>query len=330
MKVKVGVTEVEFNKSRELFLKTDDLECVPVPEGEEELAAAVRRLGLKHVIIGAAGYRSALYESLQPGGVIARFGVGHDGVDKDKASARGLFCTNTPGVLDDSVAEYTVLLMLSAARQFIDLAAQCKTGSWRSYVGYELKNKELAVIGCGPIGRRVARMASRGFQMTVTGCDVSEAGAERLQSEFGFSRLTLDFGEAVQEADFVSLHIPGSPANRRFLNRDRLARLPERAWLINTARGSLVDEDALYESLAGGRLAGAALDVFETEPYAPSGKYDLRALPNVIMSPHLASSTREACDAVAARCLDNIRRAEAGDYPAMDLLNGPGLRLGDR
>ncbi len=327
MKVKVGVTEVEFHKAEDIFSNVEGLECIRVPEPESELAAAIRRLGIKHVIIGAARYREALYSSLSPGSVIARFGVGHDGVDKDKASARGLFCTNTPGVLDDSVAEYTMWLILSAARQVIDLAAECKLGTWRSLVGWELKGKKLAVIGCGSIGRKVARMASSGFQMEVTGCEISDVDMERMKGEFGFSRMTKDFGDAVRDADFVSLHIPGSPANRHFLGRERLARLSEWAWLVNTARGSLIDEDALYEALDQGRIAGAALDVFENEPYAPSGKYDLRTLANVIMCPHLASSTREACDRVASRCLENIRHAEALEFEKMDLLNRDLLKI---
>ena len=321
MNVTVGITEVEFNKAKDLFLKEKGLACLPVPEAEAELAAAIISRDIKHVIIGAAKYQDALYGSLSEGSVIARFGVGHDGVDKEKASARGILCTNTPGVLDDSVAEYTMLLVLSAARQVMDLAAQCKLRIWRSHVGYEVKNKKLAVIGCGPIGRRVARIASLGFQMEVTGCEISDVDAERMNREFGFTRLTKDFGEAVREADFVSLHIPANPANYHFLNRERLAMLPERAWLINTARGALIHEDALYEALFQDKIAGAALDVFENEPYAPSGQHDLRALKNIIMLPHLASSTREACDKVAARCLENIRHAESADFQKMDLLN---------
>jgi len=321
MKVKVGITEVEFNKARDIFLNERGLECIPVPEAENELSAMVISKGIKHVIIGAARYQEALYKSLSEGSVMARFGVGHDGVNKEKASARGILCTNTPGILDDSVAEYTLLLILSAARQIVDVAPQCKMGIWRSHVGHDLKNKRLAVIGCGPIGRSVARTASLGFQMEVTGCEISDVDAERMKKEFGFSRLTKDFGEAVQDADFVSLHIPGNQANYHFLNRDRLAMLPERVWLINTARGALVDEDALYDALVSDKIAGAVLDVFEKEPYAPSGKNDLRAVKNIIMLPHLASSTREACDKIASRCLKNIRHAEALDFQKMDLLN---------
>jgi len=321
MKVKVGITDVEFNKAKDIFLKERGFECLPVPEAENELAAMVISKGIKHVIIGAAEYQDVLYKSLSEGSVIARFGVGHDGVNKEKASAYGIFCTNTPGVLDNSVAEYTISLILAAARQIIDLAVQCKKGIWRSHVGGELKSKKLAVIGCGPIGRRVARIATRGFQMEVAGSESSDVDAERMKSEFGFSRLTKDFGEAVREADFVSLHIPANPANYHFLNPDRLALLPERAWLINTARGALIDEDALYEALANGTIAGAVCDVFEREPYAPSGKYDLRTQDNIIMLPHLGSSTREACDKVAIRCLENIYYAETLDLKKMDLLN---------
>jgi phosphoglycerate dehydrogenase-like enzyme len=137
-----------------------------------------------------------------------------------------------------------------------------------------------------------------------------------------FAAITDDFQRAVADADFVSLHIPGTPENVRFIDRERLAMIPERAWLVNTARGAVVDEGALYDALAGGRLAGAALDVFEREPYQPrDDSHDLRTLSNVLLVPHIGSNTAEANRRMAERALRNIRLAEAGDTGSMDLLN---------
>jgi phosphoglycerate dehydrogenase-like enzyme len=199
-------------------------------------------------------------------------------------------------------------------------------------MGAELKGKTLAIIGCGAIGRRVAQIAVHGLGMKVIGCEVSDLDVKRMQQEFGFSTVVKSFTEAVSGVDFVSLHIPSVPETRHFLSGERLGLLPAGCWIVNTARGALVDEAALFDALAEGRIAGAALDVFEREPYLPvaPGK-DLRARANVIMTPHISSSTREACNRMAERALRNIRLAEAGKYAEMDLLNPQVLeKLGRR
>ncbi|NLE60388.1 MAG: hypothetical protein GX616_18725, partial [Planctomycetes bacterium] len=143
-----------------------------------------------------------------------------------------------------------------------------------------------------------------------------------MKTEFGFAEIGKDFGAAVAAADFVSLHIPSTAATRHFINRQRLEMIPPGAWLINTARGAVLDEAALFDALSQGRLAGAALDVFEAEPYKPvAPDKDLRKLDNVLMTPHVGSSTREACNRMAERALKNIRLAEAGRFGEMDVLN---------
>ncbi len=330
----VAVTELEFRKAEAIFIRAarEGLACSPAPAAEAALAATIRDGGLRHVIIGVETYRGELYHALGAGGVIARFGVGHDGVDKVQATARGLLCTNTPGALDDSVAEHTINLLFAAARQTVSQAARLRAGEWAPQMGSELKGKTLAIIGCGAIGRRVGRIAARGLGMNVVGCEVAKLDRQRMQREFGFVSVVNDFGAAVKEADFVSLHIPALPATRHFLNRERLRSLPARCWVVNTARGAVVDEAALFEALVGKRLAGAALDVFEREPYAPvAPDKDLRALGNVIMTPHISSSTREACDRMADRALRNIQLAETGNHHEMDLLNPEVLvKLGKR
>jgi lactate dehydrogenase-like 2-hydroxyacid dehydrogenase len=286
------------------------------------LADAVCEQGIRHVIVGVDRYVGPLYDAMETGGVIARFGVGHDGVDKDLATRKGLLCTNTPAVLDDSVAELTIALVLAAARHVPAGVAATRRREWSPKVGRELRGKRLAIIGCGSIGRRVARIASSGFGMDVTGCDVISVDMKRMRDEFGFTDVVTDFAAAVADADYVSLHIPGTPETRHLVNRERLETMPGRAWLINTARGTVVDETALFDAISEGRLAGAALDVFEREPYDPvQPDKDLRTLENVVMTPHIGSSTQEACHRMALRALRNIGLAEERRFDEMDLLN---------
>jgi phosphoglycerate dehydrogenase-like enzyme len=322
---KVLVTEPEYRKAEASFLSAPGFECLRAPEAEGDLASAIRDARASYVVVGPRTYSGALYDALPKGGVIARFGVGHDGIDKTRATAAGLFCTNTPGVLDQSVAEHTMLLVAAAARMLTGLSAGMARGAWEPAIGAELQGKTLAIIGCGGIGRSVARIASLGYGMQVVGC--SRPGVPPPAQLEHFHAVTNDFTIAVRHADFVSLHMTASRDNVHFMNRDRLAHLGERTWLINTARGSIVDEGALFEALAGGRLAGAALDVFAREPYAPAeGSGDVRSLANVILTPHVGSNTAEANRRIAERALQNIALAESRAFARMDLLNPEVLR----
>ena len=324
----VLVTEPEYRKGESCFAASGRLDCVPAPEAEEELAAYVRRSASRYVIVGNRKYSGALYDALPAGGLVARMGVGHDGIDKTRATVAGLFCTNTPNVLDRSVAEHTMLLIAAAARKLTPALASMASGTWISTAGQDLFGKRLAVVGCGGIGRAVARIATLGYGMEVVGCTRPDAPPPAAIEHF--QSVTNDFAAAVRDADFVSLHMPANRENAGFVNRDRLANMPSRAWLINTARGAVVDEAALFESLAAGHLAGAALDVFACEPYVPAqGSGDLRSLPNVVLTPHVGSNTVEANRRMAERALQNVSLAEAGEFTRMDLLNRAVLsRLG--
>jgi phosphoglycerate dehydrogenase-like enzyme len=165
--------------------------------------------------------------------------------------------------------------------------------------------------------------------MQVVGNRRSAAGAEALRSEGIFERVETDFAAAVRDADYVSLHIPATVENRRFMNRERLAMLCAHTWLINTARGAVVDETALYDALAGHRIGGAVLDVFDREPYEPADpSRDFRSLSNVILTPHIGSNTKEANYRMAERALRNIELAELGQHSGMDLLNPEVLARG--
>jgi phosphoglycerate dehydrogenase-like enzyme len=321
----VLVTDAEYGKGEACFIDRSGLECRRVPPVEHELAAAIRDAQVRYVIVGGREYTGPLYDSLPAGGVIARFGVGHDGIDKTRATARHLLCTNTPGVLDQSVAEHAMLLVAAASRKLTPALASMASGAWISPPGHDLHGKTLAIIGCGGIGRAVARIAALGYRMHVVGCTRPGAPAPATLDHFQF--VTNDFAAAVRDADFVSLHMPARPDTIRFINRERLACLSDRTWLVNTARGAVVDEAALFESLAAGRIAGAALDVFAREPYVPAeGGGDLRTLANVMLTPHVGSNTVESNRRMAERALQNIRLALAGEFDRMDLVNRDVLR----
>ncbi len=317
----VVVTEPEFRRAEQFFASTTEWRFVPAAPGEDELSEAIRQHGARHAVIGPTVYTGRLYEALPRGGVLARYGVGHDGIDKARATGAGLLCTNTPGVLHQSVAELTMLLILAAARHLPAVDGAMREGRWAPRPGVELHGKTLAIVGCGTIGQTVARIASAGFGMRTIGVRRA-AGAAKTTAGQEFHDTTDDYAAAVRGADYVSLHIPALPANSHFIDRGRLSLLPERAWLINTARGAVVDEAALYDAVANGRIAGAALDVYAIEPYEPvDPRRDLRTLPAVILLPHVGSNTADANVRMADRAVSNIRLAEAGDFAAMDLLN---------
>jgi len=303
--VVVIVTEPEFYKAEKTFAAAQAVRCIVAPGREAELADVIRRTRAHAAVVGVLPYRDGLYAVLPKGGVVARFGVGHDGIDKAAATRAGILCTNTPETLHQSVAELTMLLVLAAARHLPAVTAPLTRGQWQPRIGSEVRGRSLAVIGRGRIGTAVMQMARDGFGMNVVCAGRGD-----------------DFAIAARDADFVSLHLPANADTRHFLNRETLKLLSPNAWVINTARGSLIDESALYDALVESRIAGAALDVFEREPYQPvEPARDLRTLPNVILTPHIGSNTAEANTRMAARALRNIRLALAGDYAEMDLLN---------
>ena len=325
MSTQIIITEPEYVKAQTTFDAVNDFALTVSAPDESSVCAAVRERNAWAVVLGVERYAGELYSVLPRRGVIARFGVGHDGIDKPQATTAGLCVTNTPGVLEDAVCEHVLGLMLGLSKNLARHVTAVQRGSWEPCLGRELRGAVLAIIGCGAIGRRVARAASSGLGMRVVGFDTREA-AVPVADDHGFSSFARTFAEAVSDADYVSLHIPGTEENRHFLNPRTLAMLPARATVINTSRGIIVDEDALFEALAAKRLAGAGLDVFEAEPYTPRSRgRDLRTLANVLLTPHISSGTHEACQRVAGAVLRNLRAARAGDLQNLDLVN-PELR----
>ena len=319
MRLPIVVTEPEFVRPGTVFAARATLTCHVSPPDEASVAATIEAAGARHAIVGPRPYRDRLYDALGPGSVLARFGVGYDGLDLDRATQSGILCTNTPGVLDQSVAELSMTFIAAAARQLVPLHQSMASGAWAPVGGTELAGKTLAIIGSGRIGAATARIAS-GFSMRVIGC--RRTASETEAPPPGFDAITPDYRRAVADADFVCLLIPGSAANRHFINRERLALIPPRAWLINTARGSVVDEAALFDALSARQIAGAALDVFEREPYEPAdASRDLRTLDNVLLVPHIGSNTADANRRMSERAVRNVELGAAGRTGEMDLVN---------
>ena len=329
----VLVTDREFAKAASVFEAAEaryGLVCQSSPADEASLAGGVCEGKAAAVVVGVERYEGALYDALPAGGVLARFGVGHDSIDKTLATERKLLVTNTPGVLDNAVAEHTLWLIGALARGIPAMHATVLAEGWTPQMGQELRGKTLAVLGCGKIGGRVAEMASVGFGMKVVAFDCLPPAELHHISETTVDTFTQDLPEAVADADWVSVHLPAIEATRHLCDASFFATMKAGARFVNTSRGSLVDERALFEALASGQVAGAALDVFENEPYRPTDPaMDLRTLDNVVLTPHAASTTVEACRGMAEAALANVQAGLEKRFDDMALVNPEVLeRLG--
>jgi lactate dehydrogenase-like 2-hydroxyacid dehydrogenase len=243
---------------------------------------------------------AGLPESVRAGATIS---VGYDHIDVPAARARGLVVTNTPGVLDECTADHAMMLLLAAARRGTEYDRIMRQG-WRyrigqgDLLGVRVTGKRVGILGMGRIGRAFAQRA-RGFDMKIL---YHARNRLPLELEQG-AEYHRDFYAMLPHCDFLSIHAPGGAATNRMINAGALSLLPDGAVLVNVARGSLIDEDALYDALTSGKLFAAGLDVFREEP-----NYDMRfaALDNVVLSPHVGSASRETRDAMGFRALDNV------------------------
>lgn len=244
--------------------------------------------------------------------VLATCSVGTEHIDIAAARARGLPVTNTPDVLNECTADMAFLLLLAAARRAREYDAIMRSG-WRvgyglgEMMGVRVWGKTLGILGMGRIGRAMAARA-RGFGMRILYCNRTRLPPELEQGAEYFAELRA----MLPHCDMLSVHAPGGPETASIMNAETFALLPKGAVFVNTSRGPLVDEDALYAALTNGQLYAAGLDVFRNEP-----EYDLRFkdLPNVALAPHMGSATVETRNAMAYRALDNIAAVLAGKPP---------------
>jgi lactate dehydrogenase-like 2-hydroxyacid dehydrogenase len=239
--------------------------------------------------------------------MLANFGVGFNHIDTEAAKERGLSVSNTPDVLTEATADIAITLLLMVSRRTGEGERHVRSGAWTGWrpthmLGSQVSGKVLGLIGMGRIARAVARRAHHGFGMRVIFHDPYPPSPSEAASLGAEPRSTLD--EVLEQADFVSLHCPATPETRHLMNRERLARMRRSAYLINTARGDVVDEAALVDALADGTIAGAGLDVYEQEPRVSPA---LLKMENVVLLPHLGSATKETRVAMGMRALENLR-----------------------
>ncbi|MFM2414649.1 MAG: hypothetical protein RI911_342 [Candidatus Parcubacteria bacterium] len=246
--------------------------------------------------------------------IFANYAVGYNNINLDIARKRNIVITNTPDVLTDSVAEHTIALMLAITKRVVESDTYTRQGKYTGwgpmlFLGTELKGKTLGLLGAGRIGGRVAEIAAKGFGMKVCYYDVKQntlieqaTGAEYCPSPDG----------VLAQADVVSVHVPLLPSTQHMIDEKHLHLMKKTAYLINTARGPIVDEVALVNALKTGVIRGAALDVFEHEPQLAAG---LAELPNVVLTPHTASASETARTAMAEVAAQNIIAVLSGKAP---------------
>lgn len=329
------VTQAEYEKAQAVFAAARNLDCRPAPAEEAALAALVRETGCRCVVLGVAPYRDALYDALAAnagaqGALLIRFGFGTDSIDKALVRNKGLALVNTPVDIQTSVAELTVFLIGALMRHTPRLDETVRRGGFAPLRGRELRGKTALLIGGGKIGLKVARMLHQGFGVRMLASArspeaewIAKSGLTRaaLHETFGIESYSQDPAELLPQADIVSLHLPLTPETRNLIGARELARMKPGSVLVNASRGGIVDEAALYDALASGRLAGAASDVFTHEPYCPvAPDKDLRTLPTMVFSPHCGSNTAEANARMAASAVAQAEAFAAGEKAELCLV----------
>jgi glyoxylate reductase len=249
--------------------------------------------------------------------IVANVAVGFDNIDVDACTKRGVIATNTPGVLDETTADFAWTLLLAVARRLSEGEALARSGAWTGWnldqlCGTDVWGKTLGIVGFGRIGRAAARRAS-GFQMKVIYTDAVRAPEEVEKSVNAEFR---EMNSLLADSDFVSLHVPLLPETRGLFDASKFFRMKPGAFLINTSRGPVVDEAALVAALENKKIAGAALDVYENEPFIHPGL----KRPNVVLAPHLASASVETRTKMAVMAAENAIALFKGQRPA-NMLN---------
>jgi glyoxylate reductase len=272
--------------------------------GDVEIGALEPRADVGVLIVANESVDLDAFPSVR---LVANYGVGYDRIDVEACAARGIVVTNTPGVLDDATADLAFALILAARRQVVEgdrfVRAGDWTGSWsEGTLAEEVTGSTLGIVGLGRIGSAVARRAS-GFDLRVLYTRRLRAG-----SDLGEFR---DIDAVFEESDIVTVHAPLTPETQGLVDARRLALLKDGACFVNTARGEIVEEEALVRELVSGRIR-AGLDVFADEPNVPR---ELLDLPNVVLTPHLGSATRQTREAMTRLAVDNLLAVERGGPP---------------
>jgi lactate dehydrogenase-like 2-hydroxyacid dehydrogenase len=322
-KPKVFATHSLFDAARQILQKTCEVEYWAKPERpprEEVMRRVKDKEGL--VCLLTEKINEEFLRAAPKLRIAANVAVGFDNIDVAACTKRDVVATNTPGVLDETTADFAWTLLMAVARRLSEGEALARSGNWKNWdldqlVGTDVWGKTLGIVGFGRIGRAMARRAS-GFHMKVIYTDAMRAPADVEKA------LNADFREMnalLAESDFVSVHVPLLPETRGLFDAPKFYRMKPTAFLINTARGPVVDEAALVAALEAGKIAGAGLDVYENEPFIHPGLK--RA--NVVLAPHMASASLETRTKMACIAAENVVALFTGQRPP-NILNPEALK----
>jgi D-3-phosphoglycerate dehydrogenase len=320
-KKKIFITESMSQPGRALFKERDDIELIEFPNmiSAVDFETMLKQQAPVHgVALGGTRFGEPELEASQDMRVVTRIGVGYDAVDVAALSRRKVPLMVAGTANSPSVAEQALFMMLTLAKRAVEMHSLVKDNKWAARLGmlpYDLFGKTVLIVGFGRIGTRTAKRCLA-MEMNVLVYDPYKSAAEIKAAE---CEPVSDLDAALPRADFLSIHCPKTPETVGLFNAARLKLMKPSAYLINTARGGIVVEAALYDALVSGKLAGAGLDVFEQEP-PPSG-HSLFELPNVIMAPHVAGVTREAVDRMSVQTARNILSALDGEPIRQNVIN---------
>jgi D-3-phosphoglycerate dehydrogenase len=320
-KKKIFITESMSEQGRALLKARDDIEIVEFPNMISAIdfeAMLTAQAPVHGVALGGTRFGEPELDASRDMKVVTRIGVGYDAVDVPALSRRKVPLMVAGTANSPSVAEQALFMMLTLAKRAVEMHSIVRDNKWAARLGmlpYDLFGKTVLIVGFGRIGTRTAKRCLA-MEMNVLIYDPYKTAAEIKAA--GCEPVT-DLDAALPKADFVSIHCPKTPETVGMFNAARLKRMKATAYLINTARGGIVDEPALYDALVSGKLAGAGLDVFEQEP--PPAGHSLFELPNVIMAPHVAGVTREAVDRMSEQTARNILSALDGEPIRQNVIN---------
>ncbi len=274
--------------------------------------------GIDGVIAGIDPFTAKVLENAPQLKVIGRIGVGYDAIDVPAATANGIAICITPGTNQHAVADWALAMMLQCARKIMENLSILRSGGWQRFIGPDLNGKTLGLVGMGSIGKEVAKRA-KGFGMKLLAYDVYQD--EAFAKEYGVTYVPLD--RLIRESDFVTLHCFLNEETKHLINAERLAAMKPTAYLINTARGGIVDAAAVYDALKSGQIAAAALDVFEQEPLPADAP--LRKLENAYLSSHVAGISDDSIRGMSEMAAENVMRVLRGEKP-LQIVNPDALK----
>ena len=275
------------------------------PYKKEEMLKLIK--DVDGIIIGIDELCAEIIEEANALKVISKYGIGLDNIDINMATNKKIIVTSTPTANVDAVADLAFGLILSLARRIPEADKKTKSGKWEKIIGKSVWEKTLGVIGLGKIGRQVVKRA-KGFEMNILAFDIVKD--KKFVQKYGIKYVNLE--KLLRKSDYITIHIPLNDATRNMISYEELEKMKKDAFLINTSRGGIIDEEALYDALRNNKLRGAALDVYNNEPLRES---PLKELDNVIMTPHIGAYTEEAIENMSIQAAKNLIDVLEGKEP---------------